>query len=746
MVVVDSRIDAVQVYRSGATVTRTLELSLDDGVVPDAVEVRPLPLSLYDATVRMKVLACEPAGTSLVATATRVGLYPRSHDDAPEPPDDEARKDAERRLERELRRLEDVLTESAQLAHIYVPDRPEGEEGKPPPASPMSARSTLEQFAEDAIGERVREKREIEERVRKLEREVAELRDREQRASAARRVKPGDLAKTVVAQLSADGTAPKKATLVLEYFVPGARWAPAYQCHLSRDGLDAKVQMRAVVAHRSGEDWRGVKLKLSTAAPMRWTELPELSSIRIGKAQATGGGKRGFRPPPRGAAELFADFDRGRQTVAGLLPRAASWSPPHLPRLALGAASGSMDALHHPPQAALGGVAPPPPAPRSPRRAKKSRSNASFEDEITSELALAAEAAPEPYYDEDEDLEMEDLALEDADLFEASTDSEMRSMAAGAPAMAKEARGAPRPRAGREAAVEAVLFTELRLGGADDPAWRNRLRPVDRQAAYLEVLARAKLEVSFDVMTVVRAAETEATAVANLPLPDGAVDVGRVSGSYDFVYEADAGVDVPADGTFHSIALHTLQAEADLRYVIVPREDTNAYRVAMLKGPGAVPLLAGPAEIYVGGEYVLTTRLPTVAPGGEFRLGLGVEQAIKCARNARFEERRADSRVGMAELDHTIHIELVNHLARTIRCEVRERIPQPAPGAEVVVEEGKVAPAWESYYQDERGTPITGGRRWEVDVEAGSQANLEARYVVKIYGNNELVGGNRREA
>ena len=34
-------------------------------------------------------------------------------------------------------------------------------------------------------------------------------------------------------------------------------------------------------------------------------------------------------------------------------------------------------------------------------------------------------------------------------------------------------------------------------------------------------------------------------------------------------------------------------------------------------------------------------RLPTVAPGGDFRLGLGVEQSIKCARNTKFAERRS---------------------------------------------------------------------------------------------------------
>ena len=89
----------------------------------------------------------------------------------------------------------------------------------------------------------------------------------------------------------------------------------------------------------------------------------------------------------------------------------------------------------------------------------------------------------------------------------------------------------------------------------------------------------------------------------------------------------------------------------------------------------------------------------------------------------------------------------MNNLSRPIECEVRERIPQPAPEAEVVVEEVEVSPAWSSYEQQEQGSHavIHGGRRWTVTVEPGEEVHLEARYVVKIYANNEVVGGNRRE-
>ena len=308
-------------------------------------------------------------------------------------------------------------------------------------------------------------------------------------------------------------------------------------------------------------------------------------------------------------------------------------------------------------------------------------------------------------------------------------------------------RGGPGGAAPTQAGLEAVVFTHLRLSSPTDPGNRNRLQPVDSRRFYLETLARFSVTVTFDVMAVVAEAEKRARSAAHAPLPGGAVDARSIGGYFDFSYAADATVDVPSDGVFHSVALGTRTGEASVLYVAVPREDTNVYRQAQVKNPLPAPMLPGPAEVYVGGEYVLSTTLPAVSPRGDFKLGLGVEQAIRCARNTKFHEARSGTKiVATTELWHDLTIELVNNLDREILCEVRERIPQPAKEAEVVVEEGTITPAWEPYTQEERGSPLEGGRRWRITVPANTTSKLAAQYVVKMYANNELNGGNRREA
>jgi hypothetical protein len=741
MLLAESRVETVTLYHQGATVRRVVDLPCPGGKPPAQVEVVRLPLSLFDPTVRVRVeLPGAAAASQVVATHVRVGLFV--------PPRDAPTQTASQAELRGLRQavalkrdaLEQVRAELALLRVIPTPARAEAEEGTCPPPSPMAACVVLEQFVHDGVQARVVESRALAEELEKIELDLQRKEREVELASTAHQVRPQELTKSVQAQLRHDGPPVERARLVLDYFVPGARWAPAYQCRMSRDCRRAEIQVRALVCQHSGEDWRGVNLELSTASPMTWTELPELSSIRIGKAQPPPPAKRGFRPPPQGALALYGDHDRDQQRARGLLPAPSTWdaptidvpSPPDFSLPEPAAASRGDDEGHL-------------------YRKRGRRMEAEAEEDSFVEAARCAEE-PEPMSE----------GLAPCPPPPPPAASMPRSLGAGvmaqpAPSMRARAaapspKGAARPLSEAKprpsvAAMEVMVFTQLRLGSAGDGATRGKLLPLDTRRGYLESLERLGVSVSLDVMAVVAEAEHRAAAVASLPLPTGAVDVRAVAGHFDYTYRADAAVDVPSDGTFHSVALGDRTAESDVVYVVVPREDPNVFRQASIKNPLAAPLVAGPAEVYVGGEYVLSTQLPTVPARGEFRLGLGVEQAVKCARNTRFKEQRSGTKiVATAELIHDITVDLSNNLEREIQCEVRERIPQPAENAEVVVEEGKVHPAWETYKQEERGRPVEGGRRWRVKVGAGKKERLEAQYVVKLYANNEVVGGNRREA
>ena len=295
--------------------------------------------------------------------------------------------------------------------------------------------------------------------------------------------------------------------------------------------------------------------------------------------------------------------------------------------------------------------------------------------------------------------------------------------------------------------TDRLAYGVMRMGTADDPVKRGKLSIEQQQEVYLEILKRQKVVVRFNVVYEVQKAVSDARSCLLVALPPGGIDVRQVAGSFDYAYSADGRVDVPSDGQFHSVALTSKSTDVDLRYIVVPREDTNVFRIAQLRNPLQAPLLAGPADVYVNGEYILSTNIATVPPKGQMELGLGVEQAIKVARNTSYDEMRSgETIVAFNELRHTIKIDITNLLPRVAKIEVRERLPIPQEGAKVDIQIDRVTPAWEKYEQKEREAPIQGGYRWQVEVPAKGEKALSVDYTIKTFVDSELIGGNHREA
>jgi uncharacterized protein (TIGR02231 family) len=77
-------------------------------------------------------------------------------------------------------------------------------------------------------------------------------------------------------------------TALLSYVVPGATWQPEYDLDFSPRARakagpgTARLTVGAVVRQTTGEDWRGVRLALSTARPKLGTEAPRPAPLIVG--------------------------------------------------------------------------------------------------------------------------------------------------------------------------------------------------------------------------------------------------------------------------------------------------------------------------------------------------------------------------------------------------------------------------------------------------------------------------------
>ncbi|MCX4745998.1 DUF4139 domain-containing protein [Kitasatospora sp. NBC_01287] len=588
------------------------------------------------------------------------------------------------------------IARSAELRPV-PPERRAGDEHHRVPADALL---TLAVFLDERLAALHAQAEEVDERLRAAVRErelIGSRLARESTAAPSGPVGTGLLALVTLTPDDPEQPPPAEpVTVELEYRVPGARWVPSYRLDHRQGAGTGTLALRAAVAQRTGEDWTGVRLTLSTADLHRPAELPELRSIRIGRRQPAPV-PSGWREPPRGLGELFAGYDGAGHPAPPVAPVAVAATPMALAQQAPPA-----------PQAALGALpytsAAPAPAmaPRH-RRAGTAAFGAAAEGAGPGAGAPPvplggpppaggppppAMSAPRPMADQ------------------------LRAAAAPPPPAA-----APQP---PHPAADLLDYARLTLAGPDSPAeWRGRLHP-------------------------------EAPAPAPVPpgIPPGAapppyaVPPRSSAGSFDQRFDAEARVDLPSDGAWHTVELGELPVGLRPEYVCVPGVDSSVYATLLLGNDSARALLAGPLEVTVDDEFLLTTALPVLAPGATRRIGLGVAESVRVTRRTETQESTAGLRGSTTVVTERIHLELANRLAHPVTVEVRERIPVSGD-REIKVEDQPGTPAWSVPEAPSEIHP-RGTRLWRVELAPNGRQSLTGGYEIRIPAGKALTGGNRR--
>jgi hypothetical protein len=728
---IPSRIEHVTIYAFGARVRRVATVAAD-GEPPDLLRFTDLPLALIAGSVRAEVVG--PA----VATTLRVALdVPRTTTHAGEEPEDVLA--ARRRVAltaTELARLEATLA-ALERQGVVVED-PSDDPPAPWPAV-IAARQTLVEL-------RGRAELELRRQVAAARGDNAEARRALDRAveraaltSSSRAPRVHELRRVVEVELARSGSAVGELRVAIEYRVAAARWTPSYVARI--DGAQARVEIRAAVAQRTGEDWTGVALALSTAQPDQFAPLPELSPLKIGRRQRTPA-KLGFRAPPAGVEALFVDYDRsapgGAKGDAGG-PRGALEASldarditARVPKRAITdvvwdeESSRAKQAFHTPPQGApaFGSTVAAPPLSMPPPAARPMSVPMPRSAPAPKKLARTVAARSGVAKDEKSHERIEPETTRSAPRGGGGGDgsalSDAFDLAEAAASPASEGELVPR-----------LDYTALRMASADS-ATRGQLVPT--RASVFEVAADD-------------AVEADVARLAGLPLPAGC-RVGWADG-YDYAFVADGTVDVPSDGGWHALAITAKPSTVAVRHVAVPREQPDVFRLATIVNPHDAPLLPGPIDIYDGGAFLITSHVELTPPGASVDVGLGVDAMVKIARNATFHEEATGMLRGALRLVHAVTVEVDNRSARALELEVRERIPVVKDGDDTVeVAVTQVEPTWESWAPDPDAPAdqrVRGGKRWRVKVAAGGKTKLRSVYEVKLSSKLELVGGNRRE-
>jgi uncharacterized protein (TIGR02231 family) len=90
--------------------------------------------------------------------------------------------------------------------------------------------------------------------------------------------------------------------------------------------------------------------------------------------------------------------------------------------------------------------------------------------------------------------------------------------------------------------------------------------------------------------------------------------------------------DIPSDGAPHKGVIAVEELEADFEHETVPKLLELAFLKGDVKNTTGKHMLAGNVNVYVGGDFIGTSRIKTVAPDESFNLSLGIDEGIKVSR------------------------------------------------------------------------------------------------------------------
>lgn len=763
-----SQITHVTVYARGALVTRRVfypaAAALSDGemelLVPEITSLAE-PGSLRAALAQSSTPSAPgPGASGRQIVAVRSALHIPETTAAPGPQAAQVQEISGRiaRLQGELERV----GQERQKISKSIPD---------PALRTTSYVDKVEQRIADSLATAellCEAQRKLDERLLKIERELAELQlalAAAELAHSQARSRMGRGHPTRRASISLSGSGPLPA-LTLSYVVPTARFWPLYTLRITdvretgqaATGRRASWMIEALVAQRTGEDWREVRLALATADLLLDARLPELSSLRLGRAQPPA--RRGYRPPPAGLDELFTGYDRAFRDAPMKKVGRAEPTPKDrdfhgaddAPSLG-GPADLALDILettapdseggYREERKAVGGMAFGKNAP-APGGGGRSGAVPSYHAGPSPDMPQSPSAAPS--------MAMAVAPMPSTPMAMPMEPQKERSRRAGnVPMRASLARSEQAPTLSDGAGGGSgyggmpegddsdsgtmaggplepqdtwLDFDRLVLHGVDDQGRRGRLARVSENAS----------------LTGARQANEQLEALR----PDGVSDPLYSRGHFDHRYDADGLVLVPSDGLPHRVMLSSAETLPTLRLVTVPRERAEVFREAELKNPCESPLLAGPVDVYVEGSLLTTAAITAIDRGGALHVGMGVEDRVRVARNVRSDEENVGLIGGSTQVTTHVSIELSSALGQQCVVEVFERLPV-TDDKSVTIELIAARPEAKEYNQSERGAPVRGGLVWRLLLPAGGKAKIDYQYRVLFPAKTEIVGGNRRD-
>jgi hypothetical protein len=402
------------------------------------------------------------------------------------------------------------------------------------------------------------------------------------------------------------------ADLELEYFVPGARWKPAYDLHYASARGQIRVETAAVVEQTTGEDWTDTALLLSTAMPGRGIDLPELLTWTLGEKS---------------------------EFVPQLRPRRAAQAETPLPVPAARSTAADRAAID-----------------AEMVRARLARAMANEgSDRFRAQQVEAEKAAADNQAQAQEQVRRVRLRQAQARQYDAPMNAKVRSApsassGAAAPAMAPQAQSEAMDMDDAEAKPESLSWQDIAAAPRRSSASASASR-----------IPLALVDVS---------APARGPTLSDPYLP--AVSAGGL----DYVYQSPTKATIASASKQVRIPLASQSFQASTFHEATPALAPTAFLRARVRNDGKRPLLRGPVAIFGDGELVGVGEIQTTGPGGDIELPLGADQDVKLVRQVVPSSKTTGVIMKADETTYDVQIQVANYKKQKITVEIADQVPR----------------------------------------------------------------------
>jgi uncharacterized protein (TIGR02231 family) len=194
---------------------------------------------------------------------------------------------------------------------------------------------------------------------------------------------------------------------------------------------------------------------------------------------------------------------------------------------------------------------------------------------------------------------------------------------------------------------------------------------------------------------------------------------------FSAVYRVPATVSVPSDEQPHRCTISIMEMPAEQSYVSTPKLNPGAFVRAKVKNPNPAPLLPGQLNVFMGNDFVGSSRLALIGPEGVFDLFLGKDDTIKVQRK---DKTRRDETSGIFTKSKVVKmgytIELENFQSSDVTVSLKDQIP--------VSQNEKIKVSYKSNIKPAEENKETGELTWNIPVPAKKKVVVDVDFQMEF--------------